>query len=365
MHPYEELSEKFFWATAVAKRNMFDIEELWDPKFRIEKHHKVATFGSCFAQHIGRALVSRNFNWMISEWPPRGLSAENAKKYNYGVFSARTGNIYTVSLLQQWVHWATGEADIPEEVWEKDGRYYDPFRPNIEPNGFLSVNELRLSRELAIEAFKECLMKANVFVFTLGLTESWFNKEHGYEYPMCPGTVAGVFDRSKHQFINQDFPFIRSRLEATIGKIHELNPGIKILLTVSPVPLTATNSGNHVLIATMESKSILRAVAGQMKRRFGFVDYFPSYEIINSPPFRGTFFESNQRTVNHVGVNHVMDSFFKCLHSKFPMLDMPKIQTKDNEKPATSSTRPELDKKAVKRDEDVICEEELLNAFAK
>jgi hypothetical protein len=136
-------------------------------------------------------------------------------------------------------------------------------------------------------------------------------------------------------------------------------------LTVSPVPLTATNSGNHVLIATMESKSILRAVAGQMKRRFGFVDYFPSYEIINSPPFRGTFFESNQRTVNHVGVNHVMDSFFKCLHSKFPMSDMPKIQTKDNEKPATSSTRPELDKKAVKRDEDVICEEELLNAFAK
>lgn len=364
MHPYEELSEKFFWSTAVAKRNMFDIEELWDPKFRIAKQHKVATFGSCFAQHIGRALASRNFNWMISELPPRGLSPENAKIYNYGVFSARTGNIYTVSLLQQWVHWAIGKTDVPEEVWEKDGRYYDPFRPNIEPNGFLSISELRLSRELAIEAFKECLMKANVFVFTLGLTESWFNKEYGYEYPMCPGTVAGVFDADKHQFINQDFPFIRVRLEETISLIRELNPNIKFLLTVSPVPLTATKSGNHVLVATMESKSILRAVAGQMKRRFGFVDYFPSYEIINATPFRGTFFESNMRSVNHVGVDHVMDSFFKCLDAKFPIGEISKISSKDKEKQVAQMTLG-LGEKAVKRNEDVICEEELLNAFAK
>lgn len=365
MHPYESLGGKFFWSSAVAKRNMFDINELWDPKFNIDKRMKVATFGSCFAQHIGKALESRGFNWFISELAPQGLSPENAKKFNYGVFSARTGNIYTVSLLKQWVEWATGQKAVPEEVWEKDGRFFDPFRPNIEPNGFESKEDLVRSREAAIEAFKATLTDSHVFVFTLGLTESWFNAEYGYEYPMCPGTVAGAFDDQQHRFVNQDFPFIRKTLTETVQAIRDLNPGIKFILTVSPVPLTATMSGSHVLVATMESKSVLRAIAGTLKRQFGFLDYFPSYEIINATPYRGTFFEPNQRNVNQVGVDHVMNTFFACLNAKFPVNGEKQLQTAPSRavKPlAEGRKRPQL---APLSHEDIVCEEELLNAFSK
>jgi hypothetical protein len=366
MHPYQFLGEKFFWSTAVAKRNMFDISDLWDPKFRIGRKMKVATFGSCFAQHIGMALQSRGFNWFIAEPAPKGVSAEIAKKFNYGVFSARTGNIYTASLLKQWVDWAVAEKDVPGEIWEKAGRFYDPFRPNIEPNGFCSKRELMLSREAAIQAFKVALVKSDVFVFTLGLTESWFNKDDGYEYPICPGTVAGEFDSDRHMFVNQGFPFIRKTMEEVILGIKKLAPKIKFLLTVSPVPLTATMSGNHVLVATMESKSILRAVAGSLKRQFNFVDYFPSYEIINSTPYRGAFFESNQRNVNHFGVDHVMSSFFHGLNSKFGVQSIPSLNA--------SLPREQLDKgklgEGVKAEnkkivaDDVVCEEELLSAFS-
>jgi hypothetical protein len=351
--PYESLTEKAFWSPAVAKRNMFDIADLWVPKFKIDQKTRVATFGSCFAQNIGRALKGRGFNWMIAEPAPTGLQEENARKFNYGIFSARTGNIYTVSLLKQWVGWAKGDA-VPDEVWSKDGRYYDPFRPNIEPGGFESVQELKCSREAAIEAFKATLTDSKVFVFTLGLTESWFNKTHGYEYPMCPGTVAGDFDPDQHIFVNQDYLFIKKTLTETLNQIRELNPYIRFLLTVSPVPLTATMSGNHVLIATMESKSVLRAVAGAVSRQYMSVDYFPSYEIFNAPPFRGAFFEANQRNVNHAGVEHVMDLFFSSLRSKFPY----------KEEPATGKGRGEKQRKAASR-QDAVCEEELLNAFAK
>jgi hypothetical protein len=366
MHPYEGLEDKYFWATAVAKRNMFDIADLWTPKFKIGKQDKIVTFGSCFAQHIGRALESRDFNWMVTERAPFGFGPENAKKFNYGVFSARTGNIYTVSLLRQWVCWAVGDLSPPYEVWEKAGRFYDPFRPNIEPNGFASEEEMLRSREIAIEAFRLGLAQSTLFVFTLGLTESWFksNKQQRYEYPMCPGTVAGEFDASQHVFVNQGFQFIWQTLTETIQRIKDLNSKIKFLLTVSPVPLTATMSGNHVLVATMESKSILRAVAGTVRDQFDFVDYFPSYEIINATPFRGTFFESNQRSINHVGVDHVMNCFFNCLTAKFPMEATPY----DN--PArplghsrTNVARTEGHEQATSGD--VVCEEELLNAFAK
>lgn len=364
MHPYESLPDKSFWSTAVARRNMFDIGELWDPRFVFDPRMKVATFGSCFAQHIGKALEARGFNWFVAENAPPCLNAENAKKYNYGVFSARTGNIYTVSLLRQWVEWATGARPVPDEIWVKDGRFYDPFRPNIEPMGFESEAELVRSRDLAIEAFKATLVESQRFVFTLGLTESWWNAAHGYEYPMCPGTVAGDFDARQHRFFNQDYAFIHATLKQTLKAIQALNPDIRFLLTVSPVPLTATVSGNHVMVATMESKSVLRAVAGALRRECPNVDYFPSYEIINATPFRGTFFEPNQRSVNHAGVDHVMKTFFAGLDARREgELGTASARFAQGTRTMPPGThRPEAPDPAS--NDDVVCEEALLGAFS-
>jgi hypothetical protein len=363
LHPYENLDEKFFWATAVARRNMFDISDLWDPRFDIRKNSNVGTFGSCFAQHIGRALRRNGFNWLITESTPAGLNTDSAKKFNYDVFSARTGNIYTASLFGQWVNWAVGDESIPSEIWRKDDRFFDPFRPNIEPNGFESEQELLQSREMAVSAFLEALTQSKVLVFTLGLTESWINKRHGYEYPMCPGTVAGEFNANQHEFLNQDFLFIRDRLSEAILKVKELNPAIRFLLTVSPVPLTATKSGNHVLVATMESKSVLRAVAGTLQRQFEFIDYFPSYEIINATPFRGTFFEPNQRNVNLTGVDHVMSMFFDGLDAKFGAKTKRKGKGIVGQRQKSGETSKHGS--PVDSDKDVACEEELLDAFTK
>ncbi len=344
MNPYENLPEKSFWKPSVASKSLFDITGLWDPAFNILPNHRIVTFGSCFAQHIGHALTARGFRWLSTEKPPRGLSAKHAKLFNYNVFSARTGNIYTASLLKQWASWALTDAPVPDEIWEQQGRFYDPFRPQIEPNGFASAEELRLSRAQTIAAFRESIKQAHVFVFTLGLTESWVNAQAGHEYPMCPGTVAGDFDAQRHLFKKQQFNDIFKSLSDAIEIMRESNKNLKFLLTVSPVPLTATNSGNHVVVATMESKSILRAVAGQMTTRWRHVDYFPSYEMINSPAFKGVFFEPNLRSVNPYGVNFVMNSFFDALTHKFGEF-----------KPITP--------RFSRMNSDTVCEEALLEAF--
>ena len=351
MNPYQQLPEQSFWKTAIASKNMFDICDLWDPKFQLTQQHKVATFGSCFAQHIGNALQKRGFSWLNTEPAPVGLSQANRKAFNYDVFSSRTGNIYTTSLLKQWTEWALENKTPPAEYWQKNGRYYDPFRPNIEPDGFASLEEMQLSRQQAIKSFRQSIKRSDAFVFTLGLTESWFNSEHGYEYPMCPGTVAGEFNGKKHVFKNQKFSDVLANLTTAVTLMRQANKNLHILLTVSPVPLTATNSGNHVLSATTASKSVLRAVAGQLAEEQTFIDYFPSYEIINSPPFRGTFFESNQRSVNEHGVDHVMNLFFRDLEKKFGAY--PTEQSKKT---------PQANKKSLN---DLVCEEELLAAFGK
>lgn len=346
-HPYEDLPERAFWAPAVGRRDALDISELWTPKWPVRVRHRIATFGSCFAQHFGRALAERGYRWMQTERPPFDLPADVEKSLNYNVFTARTGNIYTVSLLQQWIGWALGEAPVPDEVWESDGRFYDPFRPAVEPDGFESADAVRASRALTVEAFGDAVRNANVFVFTMGLTESWWNGPGEYEYPMCPGTVAGRFDPEAHVFRNQDYRFIETRLTKTLKLIRKVNPGVRILLTVSPVPLTATKSDTHVLLATTWSKSVLRAVAGRMASKFGFVDYFPSYEIISSAPFGGRFYEDNKRGVKREGVDHVMATFFADQARIFPQVTARKGKTDA----------------ARERADDLVCEEEILAAF--
>lgn len=362
-NPYTSLEERAFWAPSVGRRDALDIDELWRPKWPVTRKHAIATFGSCFAQHFGRALHKRGYHWFDGEpTPVSNLDPDVAQLFNYGVFSARTGNIYTVSLLRQWVSWAMGEASPEDEIWEKGGRFYDPFRPNVEPNGFASHEEMLASRRLTIEGFGRALKESNVFVFTMGLTESWWNAETGYEYPMCPGTVAGDFDPEVHVFKNQPYGYIKKVLNEVTAMIKEINPKIKILLTVSPVPLTATMSGNHVLVATTLSKSVLRAVAGSIVENRGYIDYFPSYEIISSAPFEGRFFSSNKRGVEQAGVDHVMRNFFKCMAREFPdKVPQDVLDELSGAAPATPSAQ--TYKTTSDAAEALVCEEELLAAF--
>lgn len=341
-NPYQGLPENAYWRTAVAAKDRFEIDALWTPKFHVRPKHNVSTFGSCFAQHIGRALSDRGFNWLITEAAPCGMVPADKIKFNYDLFSCRTGNIYTASLLRQWVKWAVDPSSVPNEIWEMNGRFYDPFRPNIEPDGFLSADEVQLSRLNTIKAFRACIEKSAFFVFTLGLTESWFHKD-GFEYPMCPGTVVGTFNPDLHFFVNQSYRQNRRELSEAIKLMRGMNPRLRFILTVSPIPLAATKSGQHVLVATLHSKSILRTVAGAAAQS-RIVDYFPSYEIISSPVFNGEFFSIDKRRVTDHGISFVMDTFFKSQEATFG-----KIRT--------------VKKFAKHKRFEEVCEEHLLSAF--
>jgi len=131
------------------------------------------------------------------------------------------------------------------------------------------------------------------------------------------------------------------------------NPDIRFLLTVSPVPLTATASGEHVLAATIYSKSVLRAVAGQLFHERANVEYFPSYEIITSSLSRGAYFESNLRSVRADGVKAAMDTFF-AQHDQGDALQIG----------AGKKSAPIVEINNDDEEDALACEEEILDSFA-
>ena len=179
------------------------------------------------------------------------------------------------------------------------------------------------------------------------------NEEDDIVYPMCPGTVAGEFDPERHAFKNFTYPEVRDDLRRIVSLLQKMNPDLRILLTVSPVPLTATASGEHVLTATTYSKSVLRAVAGDIAASSDSIDYFPSYEMISSFPFRGAFYMPNLRSVAKEGVDFVMETFFASLGEE-PTVSNDRRDGKVGKKGADAADFVE---------DDVVCEDAILEYY--
>ena len=314
-NPYKNLPDRQFWKKAVSERYPLAIDQLYDGKFEINREHRVATCGSCFAQHIGRRMRMRGFNYLDVEKAPKSLSESQHIANGYGIYSARYGNVYTSRQLLQLARRALGEFDF-DEVWalpannKGEIRYVDPFRPNLHPGGFDTPEQVLEEQRNHLAKVRDLFASMEVFIFTMGLTESWYNKQTGAAYPIAPGVTAGEFNPAIHGFQNLSYEEIILDMRQFIELLRSFNPNCKILLTVSPVPLAATAENTHVIIATMRSKSILRAVTTSLYDQYDFVDYFPSYEVIMSHPFRGMFFQNNMRTIHEQGVDFVMSHFF-------------------------------------------------------
>jgi len=299
-HPYAGLPENQFWRKSVHG----DVDPVTS-SFTIGRHERIATAGSCFAQHIARALRDKGFNYFVAETDPGTGGA------NYGVFSARYGNIYTVRQLVQLFDRSYGQYDPKDSIWQRGDRFVDPFRPEIEPDGFVSAQALLASRETHFEAVRKMFERLDVFVFTLGLTEFWRAKVDGAVFPLAPGVSGGLYNPELYEFANFSVAEVVQDLAAFLDRLRAINHSARVILTVSPVPLAATYEPRHVLVSTTYSKSVLRVAAEEIARTCEQVFYFPSYEIITGTFSRGRYFAENLRDVTAEGVDHVMRMFLR------------------------------------------------------
>lgn len=312
-HPYKSAPDHAFWSRSVGRVEPKRVDPVVDFPFRIDPEMRVATAGSCFAQHIARYLKSSGYNYFVTEpghpMLPSRVRAEN----NYGLFSARYGNIYTARQLLQLFERAFGLFKPQEDCWKvADDVYVDPFRPSAQPGGFISRRELKLDRRQHLACVRQMFSQLDVFVFTLGLTECWVSKHDGAAFPICPGVEGGEFNPVRHAFHNETVDEVVTEMTAFLMHLARINPRANVILTVSPVPLAATaRPDQHVLVATTYSKAVLRVAAETLASRFEQVAYFPSYEIVSGNFSRGAYYAEDLRNVLEDGVSHVMKLFMK------------------------------------------------------
>jgi hypothetical protein len=249
------------------------------------------------------------------------------------MYSARYGNVYTSRQMLQLLQRATGEFVPGMSAWAHQDGVVDPFRPVIEPEPFESIAEVERNRNEHLKRVIALFETADLLVFTLGLTETWSAAADGAVFPLAPGVAGGQYDPAEYNFINLTFADVIADIEQLFTRAREINPDMHFMLTVSPVPLAATATEEHVVVATSHSKAVLRAACGELAAGHAYVDYFPSYEMIASPVMRGMFYGPRGRDVTQEGVDHVMQQFFAA-HGIVPSertLDTPPSEQVDPE----------------------------------
>ena len=309
---------------------------------------KVATMGSCFAQHLSRHIRNSGLDYYVAETAPGEMNAEEARSRNYGVFSARYGNVYTVRQANQLYNRAFGNRAYTDDVWEKDDGFVDAFRPQIDPETHATQDEVRASANIHLQYVREVFTQCDWLVFTLGLTECWRSTLDGAVYPLAPGVHGGQYDPEKYEFVNFTAQQVQEDLEVLVGNLHKVNPGAQVLLTVSPIPLIATYEKRHVWVSSTYSKAALRVAADAIERLYDNVIYFPSYEVITSPSAGCRYYADDLRQVTELGVKHVMRLFSRHFFENTPAMQ--------------SNTATPY---AMDNDEDIVCDEEVIECALK
>lgn len=295
--PYAGLPDAAVWKRAVSDVPGAAVDPQTEPKFRVDRSTRIASAGSCFARRIATALSEAGYTYYLTE--------------PGGPYSARYGDIYTTLQLAQLARRCIG-AYVPEErPWSARGRWYDPLRARAHPEGFATVEELESERNRHLAAVRKLLEESEVFIFTLGLTEVWCSRAYGTAFPLCPGAGIGTFDDARYEFRNLTVDENVRYFDEFLEIAWSLNPALRVILTVSPVPLAATMEPHGVIQSTTYSKSVLRVAAELLRRKHALVEYFAAYEIVTSSATAQDYFDADRREVIDPGVSRVMDSFFR------------------------------------------------------
>ncbi|MDJ0795540.1 MAG: GSCFA domain-containing protein [Calothrix sp. MO_167.B12] len=258
----------------------------------IDKTTPIGSAGSCFAMEIANYLQDNGYNYVRTE-------------LNH-ISSAKWGILFNAPSFRQIVEKSFGLREFPKIISQMvvDGeiRLYDPFRDDVY---FHSIEEYEEDYNKHIEASRKALLEPEVFVLTLGMNEIWELKADGSVLSRSPWRLGSFAVRPRILTVEENIQELQRMLD--IWRVY--NKSVKLIVTVSPVPLHGSFRGSehHVIAANLHSKSVLRVAAEEFSLRNKDVFYFPSFETVlfcTENPW-----DADQRHVSREAVSKVMQTF--------------------------------------------------------
>lgn len=203
--------------------------------------------GSCFAEEMGNRLQELRFKTCLN---PNGI-LYNPLNIADVLSHALDGTLYSKSdLLSR------------EDVflsWQHHGLHY-----GMDPDAFLS----KLNQQAAnLNTF---LLQADVLILTFGTSYHWVLKEGANRVVNCHKQPSDLFEKTLCSTKQ-----LAGVYTALINRLKAINPGLKVLLTVSPVRYKRDG-----IIENNRSKARLLLLCEYLEAQYAHVAYFPAYELL-------------------------------------------------------------------------------------
>lgn len=265
------------------------------PKFRLSSADAVFTMGSCFARNVEESLIRLGINVMLAGFDfPLGYFHPNYARLDTWVHTAQHGNLirsvlnkYTpLSMLNEFERLLRPPGASPQDQGMIQVDAYRWFDPHIKNTRMMGWEECLTARGL-VDAATSKVREATTIFLTLGFTETWIDSVSGYVLNVAPPPLLIRKHPERFRFYNATHADVLSSLV----QIHDLvragiNPDMKFVVTVSPVPLGTTFTEMDVIAANAYSKATLRSAVGEFCAGRANVDYYPSYEMVTSTDSR-------------------------------------------------------------------------------
>lgn len=287
-----------------------------EPRFRLKPDDRFFCIGSCFARNIEEWLIYNGITVLSKRLAfPK---AEGVWRPNGAV------NKFTTHSMANEILWTTGARPLsPDLLYEAEDGVIDlQLCPGVRAVPAERAWERR--RYLSEDYFAR-LKHANVVVITLGLVEAWYDCQTDTYLNATPSYWTVRKQPGRFELRLLDFNENVDVLLDMIARVDAFGVPKKFIVTVSPVPLTMSFSGQDIILANTYSKSVLRAAAEVCRQTFANVDYFPSYENVTLVP-RNQAYEDD---CLHVTDALVRDNILDFLRLYMP--DKPVTTTDFNE----------------------------------
>ncbi len=289
-----------------------------EPKFRLRDDDVFFCIGSCFARSIEEQLMyrdlkvtSNNLSRRRGEWHgrPSGLA-----------------NKFTTPSILNELRWAFGEAEFPPDSLMPDANGWRDLQ--LAPGSALVTRERALERRTDLTAYFQRIRDASVLVITLGLVEAWYDRVNELFLNGAPTMWATRREPGRFALTVTNYTDNMAHLDEIVALLgRHGRADLRIVVTVSPVPMSETFTGSDVIAANLYSKSCLRAAAEDIARRYDHVQYFPSYDAVVTSPRRSAYSSIDEIHVLEDAVRavttHFLSTFGIDRECSYPEFDEP------------------------------------------
>lgn len=242
-------------------------------------HHsdRVMLLGSCFSDNIGAKMTAALFNATINPM----------------------GTLYNPMSIAHGIHRLIDARPVAgQELFMQSGVWnsFDFHSRHSMPDKQVTLDRMNAR----IDQGHKALQGAQLLTITLGSAIVYQLKSTGKVVANCHKVPQHEFERRM-----ATVPQMVQELDTMLVNLHEFNPDLRVIFTVSPIRHIADGLDVNSL-----SKALLRvAIHEVMARHRDYCDYFPAYEIMMDDLRDYRFYASDMVHPSDVAVEYIWQAF--------------------------------------------------------